>query len=99
MASKTLSLRMSKEDYAFVQELAKEEKQDVSTQMRDLYERGRTLLAIEKYKKSEASLGKAARIAGVPISRMFDILKEHNVPINVELDDYLESLEAARKLW
>jgi len=90
---------MDKEDYRFVEELAKEENHDVSTQMRELYERGRILLAIEKYKKSEASLGKAARIAGVPISKMFDILQEHNVPLNVELDDYLESIEAARKLW
>jgi hypothetical protein len=36
IAGKTLSLRMSEEDYVFAQELAKEEK-------KDLYERGRIL--------------------------------------------------------
>jgi|Deesub1362A_J573_1020465.scaffolds.fasta_scaffold12665_2 hypothetical protein len=36
-------------------------------------------LAIEKYKKSEASIEKAARIAGVFISKMMDIFREHGV--------------------
>jgi hypothetical protein len=48
--------------------------------------------------RSEASIEKAARIAGVPISKMFDIFSEYGVEANLEYDDYLDSLETARDL-
>jgi hypothetical protein len=35
--------------------------------MRDLVTRGRILLAAEKYRKSEASPGKAMEVAGLPV--------------------------------
>ena len=57
------------------------------------------LLAIEKYKKSEASIEKAARIAGVSISKMMDIFKEHGVEANLEFEDYLKGLKTIRKVW
>lgn len=79
--------------------LAKEEKEDVSKTVRELVDLGRVMLAIEKYKKSEASIGKAARIAGVSISKMMDILKEHGVEANIELEDYRKGLDHLRKVW
>ncbi len=59
----------------------------------------RILLAIEKYKKSEASIEKTARIAGGSISRMIDIFKEHGVEVNIEFEDYLKGLKTIRKFW
>jgi predicted HTH domain antitoxin len=41
--------------------------------------RGRILLALERYKSGEASLGRAAEFAGVPLGRMMDILTEFGV--------------------
>lgn len=57
------------------------------------------MLAIEKYKKSEASLEKAAHIAGVSIAKMMDILKEYKIEANLEYEDYLKSLKTLRKVW
>jgi len=54
-----------------------EEREDVSKAVRELVDLGRIMLAIEKYKKSEASIGKAARIAGVSILKMMGIFKEN----------------------
>jgi len=79
MATKTLSIRMNDEDYRFLSALAREEKEDVSKKVRELVDFGRVMLAIEKYRKSEASIAKSARIARVSISKMIDILKEHGV--------------------
>ena len=62
MALKTLSIRMDENDYGFLVLLAKEENEDVSKTVRELVGLGRTMLAIEK----EASIEKAARIAGCP---------------------------------
>jgi predicted HTH domain antitoxin len=99
MAKKTLSIRVDNEDYRFLSSLAKEEKEDVSKKIRELVDLGRVMLAIEKYKKSEASLEKASKIAGVSISKMMDILREHGVEANLEYEDYLKGLKSLRKVW
>jgi len=99
MATKTLSIRVNEDDYRFLSTLAKEEREDVSKTVRELVDLGRVMLAIEKYKKSEASIEKAARIAGVSISRMMDIFKEHGVEANIEYEDYLKGLKRLREVW
>lgn len=99
MSRKTLSIRMNDGDYRFLESLAKEEKGDISKKVRELVELGRVMLAIEKYKKSDASIEKAASIAGVSISKMMDILREHNVTANVEYEDYLRGLKSLRNAW
>ncbi|MBI5560857.1 MAG: UPF0175 family protein [Deltaproteobacteria bacterium] len=99
MSVKTLSIRMNENDYRSLVLLAKEEKEDVSKTVRELVGLGRTMLAMEKYKSGEASIEKAARIAGVSISKVLDIMKEHGVTANLEEEDYLQSLKTIRKVW
>ena len=64
--TKTMSIRMDKENFEFVSRLSKQEKGDISKTVRDLVYKGRVMLAIEKYKNGEASLGKAAELAVFP---------------------------------
>jgi len=99
VSTKTLSIRMNDEDYRFLSILAKEEKEDVSKKVRELVDLGRVMLAIEKYKKSEASIEKSARIAGVSIAKMIDILKKHGIEANLEYEDYLKGLKSLRQIW
>jgi predicted HTH domain antitoxin len=99
MGKKTLSIRMDDENYRFLSTLAQEEKEDVSKKVRELVDLGRVMLAIEKYKRSEASLARAAKIAGVSITKMMDILKDHGVEANLEYEDYLQSLKSLQKVW
>ncbi|MBI3605788.1 MAG: UPF0175 family protein [Nitrospirae bacterium] len=99
MATKILSIRINDDDFKFLSSLAKEEKEDVSKTVRELVDLGRVLLAIDKYKKSEASLEKASKIAGVSISKMIDLFKEYGVEANLETEDYLTSLKTLRKVW
>jgi len=61
--------------------------------------RGRILLALERYKKGEASLGRAAELAGVPVGQMMTILTEFRVKSGIEDEDYLQGLAALRKAW
>jgi len=90
---------MGDEEYKFLSSLAKEEKENVSQTVRELVDLGRIMLAIEKYKKSEASIGKAAKIAGVSIAKMMDILSEHGIEANIEYEDYLRGLKSLKKIW
>ncbi|MCX5886524.1 MAG: UPF0175 family protein [Proteobacteria bacterium] len=99
MATKTLSIRMNDNDFKFLSSFAKEEKEDVSKTVRELVDLGRIMLAIEKYRKSEASIERAATIAGVSISKMMEIFKEYGVEANLEYEDYLKGLKSLRKTW
>jgi predicted HTH domain antitoxin len=97
--SKTMSVRMDRENYDFLREITKEEGSDLSKAVRDLVTRGRILLAVERYKKGEASLGRAAELAGVPFGQMMTILEEFGVESSIEKEDYLRGLKNLQKAW
>jgi predicted HTH domain antitoxin len=59
----------------------------------------RVLLAVEKYKKGEASLGRAAEVAGLPVGQMMTALKEFGVRSRIEHEDYRQSLDYLAKVW
>jgi predicted HTH domain antitoxin len=97
--SKTMSIRMDRENFEFLNELTKEQRSDLSKAVRDMVTRGRILLAVERYKKGEASLGRAAELAGVPLGEMMTILAEYGVESRIEEEDYLQGLQGLRKVW
>ena len=97
--TKTMSIRMDRENYEFLSEMSKEERSDLSKAVRDLVTRGRILLAVERYKKGEASLGRAAELAGLPLGRMMTILTEFGVESRIEKEDYLLGLENLANVW
>jgi predicted HTH domain antitoxin len=97
--TKTMSIRMDQENYDFLTEITKQERSDFSKAVRDLVRRGRVLLAVEKYKNGDASLGKAAQVAGLSVGQMMTLLAEFGVESRVEEDDYREGLKNLAKTW
>ncbi len=97
--TKTMSIRMDRDNYEFLSEITKEERSDLSKAVRDLVTRGRILLAVERYKKGEASLGKAAELAGLPVGRMMTILTEFGVESRIEKEEYLQGLQNLENVW
>ena len=97
--TKTMSIRMDRDNYEFLAEISKEERSDLSKAVRDLVTRGRVLLAVERYRKGEASLGKAAKLAGIPVGQMMTILTEFGVESRIEKEDYLRGLNNLAKVW
>jgi predicted HTH domain antitoxin len=97
--TKTMSVRMDRENYEFLTRIAKQERTDLSKAVRDLVTRGRVLLAVEQYKKGDASLGKAAQLAGLSVGQMMTLLAEFGVESRIEKDDYLEGLKNLAKAW
>jgi len=97
--TKTMSIRMDKDNYDFIRELSKQEMGDLSNAVRELVYRGRVLLAVEKYKKGEASLARAAEIARLPIGQLINLFAEYGVTSNLKKEDYLEGLRNLRKVW
>lgn len=97
--SKTMSVRMDRNNYQFLHELTKEEGSDLSKAVRDMVTRGRILLAVERYKKGEASLGRAAELAGLPLGQLMTILTEFGVEGRLEREDYLQGLKNLKEVW
>jgi predicted HTH domain antitoxin len=95
--TKTMSIRMDRDNYEFLSELTREERTDLSKTVRELVTRGRVLLAIEKYRSGEASLGRAAELAGLPLGQMMTILTDFGVESRIEKEDYLQGLQNLRK--
>ena len=97
--TKTMSIRMDRENYEFLNAISREERSDLSKAVRDLVTRGRVLLAVEKYRKGEASLGKAAEVAGLPVGQMMTLLGEFGIRTKIDQEDYRQSLENLAKVW
>ena len=90
---------MDEDNFEFLNRLSKEEKGDVSKAVRELVYKGRVMLAVERYKKKEVSLGKAAELAGLSVGQMITTLSEFGVESNLEKEDYLLGLENLRRGW
>src|SRR3984957_5680109 len=97
--SKTMSIRMDRDNYEFLHEITKEERSDLSKAVRDLVTRGRILLAVERYKKGEASLGRASELARLPLGQMITILTEFGFESRLEKEDYLQGIRNLHKVW
>lgn len=97
--TKTMSIRMDRDNYEFLSELTREERTDLSKTVRELVTRGRVLLAIEKYRSGEASLGRAAELAGLPVGQMMTVLADFGVESRLEKEDYVQGLKNLRKVF
>ena len=97
--TKTMSIRMDQDNFEFLSAMTTEEQSDLSKAVRDLVTRGRILLAVEKYRKGEASLGRAAKVAGLPMGQMMTLLGEFGVRNRIDQEDYRQSLVNLAKVW
>jgi len=64
--SKTMSIRMDRENFAFLNELTKEQRSDLSKAVRDLVTRGRTLLAVERAGSNRRIISRGSRVLRSP---------------------------------
>jgi predicted HTH domain antitoxin len=77
--TKTMSIRMDQDNFEFLNKLSKEESGDVPKAARELINKGRVMLAVERYKKNQVSLGKAPELAGLTLGEMINTLAEYGV--------------------
>ena len=91
----TVSARLDLETIKLFGKILNEKRSEV---VRELVESGKKHKAVELYKMKKVSLGLGAKLAGVSLSEFFDLLKEHNVYLNLELEDVKQALKTARKL-
>lgn len=81
-----------------IEQFQKVTSQNKSEVVRDLVEAGRKHRAVELYHERKISLGLGAKLAGVPLSEFFELLAEHNVDLNITIDDVNAGIETAKKI-
>ncbi len=91
-----VSARLDTESLEEFENVMNESKSKV---VRELVEVGRKHKAVELYKNKKVSLGLGSRLAGVTLSEFIDLLKDHNVSLNLDVEDVKKSLGTARKVF
>ncbi len=91
----TVSSRLNLEVINLFVKVLKERRSEV---VRELVDAGKKHKAVELYKMKKVSLGLGAKLAGVSLSEFIDLLKEHNVYLNLEKEDIEKSIRTARKV-
>ncbi len=92
----TVSSRLDLETINLFGKILKEKRSEV---VRELVESGKKHKAVELYKMKKVSLGLGGKLAGVSLSEFIDLLKEHNVDLNLEKEDVEQALKTARKVF
>lgn len=99
--SDVVSVRLNKEDMAFVGQISQKTKVPAETYMKQLLHqavaRAKKQRAVHAYAKGRLTLREAASVAGVPPREMMDLLTDAGVrkfgDLKVRLDNQLEALQ------
>lgn len=91
----TVSSRLDLETVNLFGKVLNEKRSEV---VRELVNAGKKHKAVELYKMKKVSLGLGAKLAGTTLSEFIDLLKEHNVYLNLEKEDVEQALKTARKV-
>ena len=95
--AETVSVRIDKAELKEINEISKLEKKTKSNVLREVLEKGikekKLGIALEKFRKNEATAFKAAEIAGVSLSEFLDALKQNNLTFHYSIEDLREEFE------
>lgn len=95
--AQTVSVRIDNEDVKEIAELSKLEKKTKSNILREVLELGlkdkKLELALEKFRKNEATAWKAARIADIPLTLFMGILVQRGIDFHYGIKELKEDFE------
>ena len=95
--SETISVRIDKTNLKEINEISKLEKKKKSDVVREVLDKGlkekKLEIALEKFRNNEASIGKAARIAEMPLSQFMDVLVEKRIDFHYGIKELEEDFE------
>ncbi len=95
--TETISVRIDKIELKEINEISKLEKKTKSNVLREVLDKGikgkKLEIALDKFRNNEASIGKAARLAGMPLSQFMDVLVEKNIDFHYGIKELEEDFE------
>ena len=98
MTTEVVSARLPKEMVDLIEEIAREEKVDRSTvldrALGHYIREWKLQKALESYREGDATLPRAAEIAGLTVWEMIDILSKRKIQPQYDIEDLEEDLKA-----
>ena len=95
--AETVSVRIDKSELKEINEISKLEKKTKSSVLREVLEKGikekKLELALEKFRKNEATAWKAARMADIPLTVFMDILVQRGIDFHYGVKELKEDFE------
>ena len=95
--AETVSVRIDKTELQKINEISRLEKKTKSDVLREVLEKGikekKLEIALEKFRDKDISVGKAARIAQMPLSQFMDVLVEKNIDFHYGIKELEEDFE------
>lgn len=95
--AETVSVRIDKTELNEIDKLSKMEKKSKSSVLREIVDKGikekKLAVAIERFRKNEATAWKAARLAGIPLSKFMDILVRNGIDFHYGTKELKEDFE------
>jgi len=95
--AETVSVRIDKTELKEINEISKAEKKTKSHVLREVLEKGikekKLEIALEKFRKNEATAWKAARMAGIPLTVFLDILVQRGIDFHYGVRELREDFE------
>lgn len=95
--AETVSVRIGKSELNEINEISKMEKKTKSNVLREVLDKGikerKLEIALEKFRNNEISIGKAAKIAEIPLSQFMDTLVEKKIDIHYGIKELEEDFE------
>jgi len=96
---KIVSVRINKSLEEILQRYSEEKKSDQSDIIRDLISSGSIYLAIKDYAKGKYSIGRAAYLAGLPLSEFMDLIMDLGIKSKISKEDLLESYDNLKEFF
>jgi len=92
-----MSLRLGEKEIKFIEEIARKEKKDKSSVVRELIDYGLNYLMIKQYREGRLSLGKVSKQLNLSISETIDMLADFGIEAPIDYDDYLKGYEVLER--
>lgn len=92
----TVSTRLDVVTIDLFEKILNERRSEV---IRELIEAGKKEKAVELYKNKKVSLGLGAKLSNLTLSEFIDLLKQHNVTLNLDKEDIEKAIITARKVF
>ncbi len=95
--AETISVRIQEEEQKEIAALSKLNRRKKSEVLRDVLHRGirdlKLEFALEKFRNEEATASKAAQLAGIPLTKFFDVLADRKIDLHYSMSELKEDFE------
>lgn len=95
--AETISVRIPEDEQKEINALSKQNRRKKSEVLREVLHRGiqdmKLELALEKFKREEATAAKAAHLAGIPLTQFLDTLSDRKIDPHYTLNELKKDFE------